>query len=68
LRKVVRHELQSPYRLRDLAVRGDDLIALGYPAGPPIGRALQSLLDEVVTDPSRNTREYLLERAKELLA
>jgi tRNA nucleotidyltransferase (CCA-adding enzyme) len=67
LRQVVAQELGSPYRLRDLAVRGDDLIALGYPAGPPIGRALQSLLDEVVTDPSRNTREQLLERAKELL-
>jgi tRNA nucleotidyltransferase (CCA-adding enzyme) len=68
LRQVVAQELDSPYRLRDLAVRGDDLIALGYPAGPAIGRTLQSLLDEVVTDPSRNRRDHLLERAQELLA
>ena len=54
--------------MRDLAIGGDDLVALGYPPGPPLGRALQIMLDEVVTDPSRNTREYLVERAKDLLA
>jgi tRNA nucleotidyltransferase (CCA-adding enzyme) len=68
LRTALEHELDSPHRLRDLAVGGDDLIALGYPPGPPIGRALQTMLDEVVTDPSRNTREHLLGRAKEILA
>ena len=67
LRMSVEHELDSPHRLRDLAIGGDDLIALGYPPGPPIGRALQAMLDEVVTDPERNTREHLLERAAELL-
>jgi hypothetical protein len=68
LRRVVEEELGSPHRLRDLAVSGDDLVALGYPPGPPIGRALRAMLDEVVTDPSQNTREHLLERAKDLLA
>ena len=58
----------SPHRLRDLAVCGDDLIALGYTPGPAIGRTLQALLHEVVRDPSLNTREQLLERAQELLA
>jgi tRNA nucleotidyltransferase (CCA-adding enzyme) len=64
---VVDGELRSPYRLRDLAVSGDDLVALGYPPGPPIGRALQELLDDVIRDPAQNSRGYLLERAKELL-
>ncbi len=67
-REVVEQELQSPHRLRDLAIGGDDLIAAGYAPGPAIGRTLQSLLDEVVTDPSRNTRAALLGRAQELLA
>ena len=66
-RRVVDEQLRSPYRLRDLAVGGDDLIALGYQPGPPIGRALQELLDDVIRDPACNTREHLLARAKEIL-
>jgi tRNA nucleotidyltransferase/poly(A) polymerase len=66
-RRVVDQQLESPYRLRDLAIGGDDLIALGYQPGPPIGRALHELLDDVIRDPARNTREYLLGRAKEIL-
>jgi tRNA nucleotidyltransferase (CCA-adding enzyme) len=67
-RRTVEQEAASPHRLRDLAVDGDDLIAIGYEPGPRIGRALQALLDDVIRDPSRNTREQLLERAQELLA
>ena len=54
--------------LRDLAVTGDDLVGLGYRPGPAIGRTLRALLDDVVRDPARNTREQLLERAQELLS
>ena len=61
---VLEQEQASPHRLRDLAVDGDDLIALGYKPGPEIGRTLQALLHEVVRDPSLNTREQLLERAR----
>ena len=65
-RKVVREQQRNPHRLADLAVNGDDLIALGYPPGPPIGQTLQVLLREVVDEPELNTRAALLERAKEL--
>jgi hypothetical protein len=65
-RAVVEHEVSSPHRLRDLVVGGDDLIALGYPAGPELGRALATLLEEVVHDPGLNTRTALLQRAQEL--
>jgi tRNA nucleotidyltransferase/poly(A) polymerase len=65
-RKVVEGELQSPHRLRDLAVTGNDLIALGYEPGPEIGKALRALLDNVIRDPDQTTREQLLERAREL--
>jgi tRNA nucleotidyltransferase (CCA-adding enzyme) len=67
-RAVVDEEQKSPHRLRDLAIGGDDLIDAGYTPGPAIGRTLRTLLDEVVTDPARNTRPELLERAQELLA
>jgi poly(A) polymerase/tRNA nucleotidyltransferase (CCA-adding enzyme) len=67
-RTVVEQEVTSPHRLRDLAIGGDDLLALGYPAGPELGRALTTLLDEVVHDPALNTREALLKRAEELRA
>jgi tRNA nucleotidyltransferase (CCA-adding enzyme) len=65
-REVVSREVHSPHRLRDLAVNGSDLIALGYEPGPALGRALDRLLREVVDDPSRNERETLLRRAREL--
>ena len=65
-RTVVREQQRNPHRLADLAVSGDDLIALGYVPGPTIGHTLQALLREVVDEPELNTREALLERAKEL--
>jgi tRNA nucleotidyltransferase (CCA-adding enzyme) len=51
-----------PLALKDLAVRGDDLIAAGVRPGPDVGEALARLLEEVLEDPSRNTKEYLLSR------
>jgi tRNA nucleotidyltransferase/poly(A) polymerase len=66
-REVVQQELASPHRLRDLAVDGNDLIALGVRPGPQLGRMLHDLLDAVVDEPALNTREQLLARAKEQL-
>jgi tRNA nucleotidyltransferase (CCA-adding enzyme) len=66
--ELVAAERRSPHRLGDLAVDGRDLIALGYREGPELGRTLRILLDEVVEEPSRNEREALLARARELLA
>jgi tRNA nucleotidyltransferase (CCA-adding enzyme) len=66
-RRVLRQELKSPHRLSDLAVDGSDLIELGFAPGPELGHALQSLLHDVVEDPSVNTRDALLRRAEGLL-
>ena len=52
--------------LKALAVTGDDLIAAGIPKGKKIGTVLQALLEEVLSDPERNQREVLIERAREL--
>jgi len=51
-----------PLAVKDLAVRGDDLIAAGVRPGPDVGEALGRLLEEVLEDPSRNTKAYLLSR------
>jgi len=51
-----------PLALKDLAVKGDDLIAAGVRPGPDVGEALARMLDEVLEDPQRNTKEYLLSR------
>jgi tRNA nucleotidyltransferase (CCA-adding enzyme) len=51
-----------PLTLGDLAVSGDDLLAAGVPKGPTMGQVLRALLDEVLDDPTRNTKEYLLSR------
>jgi tRNA nucleotidyltransferase (CCA-adding enzyme) len=66
-REVVAEERSSPHRLSDLAVDGDDLIALGFEPGPQLGRVLNALLDAVVDEPALNTRDVLLARAKERL-
>ena len=60
-------ERESPYRLRDLAVDGADLIELGFGEGPELGRVLAALLDEVIEEPARNTRKALLGRARDEL-
>jgi tRNA nucleotidyltransferase (CCA-adding enzyme) len=68
LRALLEQERSQPHRRSDLAVDGADLIELGYAEGPELGRALDSMLDAVVDDPSLNTREQLLERARSELA
>jgi putative nucleotidyltransferase with HDIG domain len=50
--------------LRDLAVNGHDLAAIGIPKGREMGAMLSELLDAVLEDPSLNTREHLLRIAK----
>ena len=64
LRELLAQERSRPHRLEDLAVDGSDLLELGYREGPELGRALASLLDAVVDDPSLNTREQLLARVR----
>jgi hypothetical protein len=50
-----------------LKINGKDLIQdLSLAPGPKIGAILDVLLAEVIEDQSKNTRETLLERAKEL--
>jgi len=68
---VVRRRIQrllaesTALRVEDLAIDGHDVMrALGIAPGPEVGRRLEGLLEEVLEDPSRNTREWLLERLR----
>jgi len=66
-RKTLERERKHPHRLADLAVDGNDLIALGFPPGPELGHVLRDLLHDVVEEPRLNTKSVLLGRAREKL-
>ena len=51
---------QAAFRLRDLAIGGEDLIAAGIPQGPAVGRTLRKLLGEVIDGHLPNERAALL--------
>ena len=45
--------------VKDLAVNGRDIMDLGIPAGPGVGKILKQLLDAVLDDPSANDKDKL---------
>ena len=51
--------------LKTLAVGGSDLLAVGWKPGKDLGEALQRLLELVLEEPERNTKEWLLAAAEE---
>lgn len=53
------------FSLRELGVNGKDLINIGYPSTPELGKELNRLLDRVIEDPTLNEKNILLELAKE---
>lgn len=66
VRQLMQQILQAPVCLsvRDLAIGGEDLRALGMAAGPAMGRLLRRLLDAVIEGALPNEREALLDAAK----
>lgn len=56
---------RDPVARGDLAVSGEDIRRLGA-AGPRVGEVLGALLERVLDDPALNTRERLLDLAREL--
>lgn len=57
--------LKVPTKAKELPISGHDLIEMGL-EGKDIGRVQQQLLHEVVSQPDRNDREWLLGRAAKL--
>ena len=60
-------ETERCFSVRDLPVKGGDVMALGVPAGPQVGRILEGLLDDVLDGACPPEREALLERLKQLI-
>lgn len=63
----ITEQLNPPFSINDLAIDGNDIMKeLGLKPGPEVGKILKTLFDEVDEDLSKNTREYLLGRIKEV--
>lgn len=60
-------ETEQCFSVRDLPVKGGDVMALGVPAGPQVGRILERLLDGVLDGTCPPEREALLERLKQVI-
>ena len=59
--------MYTPLQVSDLKVNGHDVMKiLKIKSGPKVGKVLNKLFDEVMEDASKNKREYLLKRIKEI--
>lgn len=67
LKFIIEKVSKDPISVKMLVINGNDVMEiLGISPGPKVGLLLNSLLAQVLEDPSLNTREKLLERAREL--
>lgn len=59
--------LQKPISVSDLKINGKDVMeVLNIDPGPKVGEILNRLFEEVLEDASKNNREYLINRIKNL--
>lgn len=66
-KKRLKEVQKQPFSIKDLKVKGNDVMKiLSIKPGPKVGEVLNKLFEEVEQDPSKNTREYLLQRIKEI--
>ncbi len=66
---MIEEALRDPLSVRMLALRGEDIIEItNSKPGPHIGLILHALLEEVLDNPEKNTKEILSKRALELYA
>ena len=69
LQAMIEKAKKEPVGVGQLKVDGNLLIKeLKMKPGPRMGEILVILLEEVIDDPKRNTKKYLMDRAKELNA
>jgi tRNA nucleotidyltransferase (CCA-adding enzyme) len=68
LKYVIDKVSHDPISVKMLKINGNELMTeLNIEPGPKIGLILNSLLAEVIDDPSKNTAEYLKQRAHKLV-
>ncbi len=65
LQKRVGQLMYQPLQIKDLKVNGHDVMKiLKIKSGPKVGKILAKLFDQVMEDPEKNKREYLLKQVK----
>ena len=65
----IKEVLKKPFSISDLKINGKNVMeTLKIKPGPKVGEVLNKLFQEVLEDSSKNTKEYLLKRIKELVA
>jgi tRNA nucleotidyltransferase (CCA-adding enzyme) len=67
-RRAIRIAYRDPVQISDLAIDGNDVQKLGLKPGPMIRQIQTALLDRVLADPNLNTRDTLLQLAREHIA
>jgi len=68
LKYMIDKVMNDPISVKMLKLNGTELMeTIGIAPGPMVGLILSSLLADCLDDPSRNTKEYLAQRAKELI-
>lgn len=66
-KKRIKEVLKKPFSISDLKITGTDVMEiLQIKPGPKVGEILNTLFQEVLEDASKNNREYLLTRIKQL--
>lgn len=67
LQERIGEQLYEPLSLKDLNINGNEIMTeLKLKPGPQVGKILNQLFEEVMEDSSRNEKEWLISRAKEL--
>lgn len=67
-RRVEEQLAPKPFSIEDMAVNGKDVMdVLNIKPGPKVGEILKKLFEEVDEDLSKNDKEYLLKRIKEIV-
>lgn len=62
----IHEQLHQPMQVRDMVVKGEDVMSLlEIPPSRRVGEILEELFEEVLDDPEKNNREYLLQRLLE---
>lgn len=67
MKQRIHEQLHQPMQVRDMVVKGEDVMeVLGIPPSRRVGEVLNELFEEVIDDPEKNTREYLLTRLAQM--
>jgi hypothetical protein len=69
LKKRIEGLMHDPLTVADLKVDGHDVMKiLDVKPGPTVGKSLNALFEEVLEDPKKNEREYLLTRIPQVVS